>query len=109
MATDKDWSLVHFLRQSTESGTIAWEPTASDTQFVTGFRGKYNVLIERTRDKDGDAFYHMLVTDVVNNRELVSLSQYRPDFQGNLEDLYEKAQRQALSVDKALDDIMGIQ
>lgn len=103
MPTEKDQALVQFLIGSTDKGTIKWEATASDAQYVTGFKGKYDVTIARDRDRDGDTYYRLTVTNVENNREILSMTGYGG---GHLGTLFDIAQRQALNVDAAIDEIM---
>ena len=104
MPTEKDWALVQFLQDETDNGTVSWEPTASDAQYVAGFRGKYNITIQRGTDRDGDPIFNFTLTDVANGRELVSLREY--GFGNRLSKLHERAHRQALDVDAAIDEIM---
>ena len=106
MATEKDTAFLKYLIAATENGKIAWEPSALDEQYVAGFKGKYQVTIERGQiDRDGDTPYILQLTNASDGRELLSMSDFniRPNTVGNL---FQLAQRSALNVDAAIDEIM---
>jgi hypothetical protein len=103
MATEKDLAFVEFIVKGTDAGKIQWEPTAQPDQFTAGFRGKYNVIVDRSATPEfGQAFW-IAITDT-DGREIVKLWGSEVP---KLPDLFRKAQRKAFNVDKAIDEIMG--
>ena len=104
MASQKDYDLVRFLTSATKAGNVQWEASAIEGAYFASFKGKYNVSMESSRDRDGDMLYSMILRNAPDNREMLRLSEY----QGLVVELFEVAQRAALSVDAAIDDIMDI-
>jgi hypothetical protein len=102
MATEKDLAFVKFLAQQTKSDKVSWEPTAEDQQFTASFKGKYNVIVDKSR-RNLEDFYWLELQDANGNELLVINSDETNEIQG----LFDTVQRKALNVDKALEEIMG--
>src|SRR5437879_909899 len=103
MPNEKDIAFINFLLESTQQGTLKWEPTAMDGEYAAGLKGKYTVTVERDRDDERDIFYKMTLRNAEDGREILTITAYR----GDLQTLYERAQRLALNVDSVIDEIMG--
>lgn len=104
MPTEKDHALLQHLIDSTDTGSIKWETTAEDYQFRTGFKGKYDVTVDKSYMPNGDEYYWMILTDVEADRELVRISYAEANA---VRELYLKAQRASLNVDAVIDEIIA--
>jgi len=102
MATEKDLAFVKFLTQQTKSDKVGWEPTAEDQQFTASFKGKYNVIVDKSL-QDNEDFYWIELQDAEGKQLLVVNS----DESEQIEVLFDLVQRKVLNVDEALDEIMG--
>jgi|SRR5882724_8724635 len=98
MPTQKDLDLIKYLRKATDEGKIRWEATSATDQFVVGFKGKFNI----TLDKLGSRCY-LKMTDA-NDRELLAVSDDVVII--GVDALFEAARRVALDVDSAIDEII---
>jgi hypothetical protein len=98
MATDKDFALVQYLLSSTREGNLKWEPTVEDEEFTATIRGKYTVLVSR----DGARTFLSLSDE--SERELLSVTDNEDV---SIIDLFDRAKREALSVDSVIDEILG--
>jgi hypothetical protein len=103
MATEKDLNFLHFIVASTDSGKIKWEPAAEPDRFVTSFRGKYNVIVDKTEQEDGGTLFYLKLTDDAD-QELLTISHYESS---DVKQLFYLARRRSLNVDAAIDEIMG--
>src|SRR5258706_2323322 len=77
MSTEKDNEFLQFILDSTQAGKVQWAPTALNTEFTAGFKGKYKVNIEKRLDRDGDIKYMMTLTNAEDGRDLLALDAYR--------------------------------
>jgi hypothetical protein len=103
MATQKDREFIEFLIQETAGEKIHWEATAAPDQFVVGFKGKYKVFVDYMRPDEERTYYVLTLKDEAD-RELVTVADFEDK---DVKKLYHLAQRDSLSVDKAIDEIMG--
>ena len=100
MATDKDRALVEYLKGGTESGEVRWEPTAQSNEFSASLKGKYVVVIHR---QGTDCWLQLRDAE---DRELLRLN-LSDFYDGRISWLFDQAQRSALNVDSAIDEILG--
>lgn len=114
MVTDKEKQLVDQLIRATESGRVAWEPTAKPDEFTTSFKGRYSIIIAISGDVEetNEGVYVLKMFDD-SERELLRLDSR--DFEDAIfksvgldpiASLFRLAQRKALRVDEALDGIL---
>ena len=103
MPMDRDKELVSFLLTETTKGKISWEPTATEAQFTTSFKGKYKIFVDSFQPAEANPYWVMKLTDV-DDRELLTISDYQDD---NVRLLFDAARRKSLNVDAAIDEIMG--
>lgn len=106
MPTEKDSQFVQFIYDQTRNGKLHWESTADATQFVIGFRGKYKVTVDKNVDEDTENQYFYLTLRDDSERELLTIFSARLPI---VKDLYYLAERNALNVDAAIDEIMSAQ
>jgi hypothetical protein len=99
MVSEKDSQLLDYLSAGTDAGRIRWQPTAVDDEFTTSFKGKYNVVVSRTRT----GFYLVMVND--QEQEMLSIDN-DDDARSRVRDIFNGARRTALNVDTAIDDII---
>jgi hypothetical protein len=100
MITEKDRALLQYLADGTARGTLRWEPTARDQEFTAALRGKYSAIVRRNPINDADTLR------LENSDGEVMLQIYGGEEQ-LVVDLWELARRNAYSVDKAIDEILG--
>lgn len=101
MATQKDFQLVQYLLERTNSRAVSWEATAENDQYVASFKGKYNVLVDKgTRNNSN---YYWLTLRDKDEREMLKLYDSDVDL---IRPLYEQAERNSLNVDEAIDEIL---
>ena len=104
--TDKDHALISTLIKGTEIGRMEWTPTALENEFTASVKGKFNVTIHRL---DPSSFHFQMVDQ--SGRELLGVyinQDSTPYYDySHMESLFEIAQRQALAVDAAIDEIIG--
>jgi hypothetical protein len=97
MATDKEIKLVAQLLDKTKKGSITWEPTAKDDEFVSTLGGNVSFTVGSWRETDlltmRDELGRVLVT--IDSDSIIQVSQ-----------LYAEARRQALKVDESLDSVL---
>lgn len=101
MATEKDVALVNYLFEGSKDGNIKWEATASEGEFTTSFKGKYNVSLQYFRGAQ-QGFVLLSLTDA-QGRSILTIDS--DDIQA-ISGLYNLAQRAAYNVDAAIDEIM---
>jgi len=99
MIPEKDIQLLEYLLAATSSGKIRWEPTAAENQFTAGFKGKYSIVVSRTRT----GYWLAMVND--KEQEMLSISN-DDDPASRVEALFNAARRVALDVDTAIEDII---
>jgi hypothetical protein len=99
MISDKDSKLLNFLIRTTEDGKTAWEPTASEDQFTTSIKGKYNIVVGLGRDG-----HYLKMLDA--QERVMLMIRDDDDPQERVTDIFEAARRVALNVDTAIDDIL---
>jgi hypothetical protein len=108
--TDKDAAFIEALTQNTARGHVKWEPTARSNELTVSFKGEYNVSV---REIDGTYYFVMKNRE---DREMLSFAsepgnyiEYSTDWwvRRRLSELFDAARRSALSVDRAIDDIMS--
>jgi len=84
------------LRAKTLEGRISWEDLAGGS-FITRLG---ELSVELRRDRDGDIFLSLLDE---SGRRIERTSDLPPQLAQMLDDLYERARRQALRVDERID------
>jgi hypothetical protein len=104
MATKKDLEFVDYVFAQTKEGTISWEPTADEDKFVSSVKGKYKVTLARGFDREDEQYYFWLGLSDESGRELLKIYSLESPV---LEIMFTLVRRDALNVDKALDEIMG--
>jgi hypothetical protein len=103
MANNKDIAFVEFIFRETRDDKIGWEATAEPDQYVTSFKGKYSVTVDKYEPRDDNPYYEVKLIDG-SARELLSLSSGEVPI---VRELYNLAHRRSLRVDAVLDEIMG--
>jgi hypothetical protein len=104
MATEKDNEFLNYLYSATDSGKVKWQPAAEPDRFVTSFKGKYNVAVDKTESDEVGTFYYVKLTDDADQELLkVFASENRL-----VKELFYLARRRSLNVDSAIDEIMGL-
>ncbi|MGO9273954.1 MAG: hypothetical protein ACLQOO_27565 [Terriglobia bacterium] len=103
MTTSKDLELIQQLKEATEQGRLGWHPTATVDEFTTSFRGRFSVVVSKVPD---DYYIFQMCDD--SGREMLKISPGNapPEEVGVVRDLFDAARRQALHVDKAIEDIL---
>lgn len=97
MATDKEIKLVAQLLDKTKKGSITWEPTAKDDEFVSTLSGNVSFTVGSWRETD------LLIMRDELGRVLVTIDS---DSTIQVSELYAEARRQALKVDESLDSVL---
>src|ERR1700674_2078237 len=97
MATDKEIKLVAQLLDKTKKGSIAWEPTAKDDEFVSTLGGNFSFTLGSGGEVD------LLTMRDELGRVLVTIDS---DSTIQVTELYAEARRQALKVDESLDSVL---
>jgi hypothetical protein len=100
MITEKDRALLQYLVDGTARGTLRWEPTAQDQEFTAALRGKYSAIVKRNFLDGTDT----LRLENSAGEVMLNLDDREEQL---VEDLWELARRNAYSVDKAIDEILG--
>lgn len=97
MATDKEIKLVAQLLDKTKKGSITWEPTAKDGEFVSTLGGNVSFTVGSWRETDlltmRDELGRVLVT--MDSDSTIQISEF-----------YAEARRQAPRVDESLDSVL---
>lgn len=100
------WAMIDGLIEATQAGKVKWVPEGETQFFLNTDKGSLSI---RSRDLDGAApfvFSAYDTNDIVLAKVETVVSMYEPDFESKkLETLYDVARRQALKIDKTLDDI----
>jgi hypothetical protein len=105
MISAKDQDFIDRLIEATvPGGRIKWEPTATQNQYVSTFKGKWILYVDEYEVKEGRGNYYTLKMTDLNDREMLNFT--NGDYSG-VKGLYESARRAALRVDEAISDIMG--
>lgn len=97
--TNKDKALIDFIVDATAKGTMRWEPTASENEFLATLRGSHIVTITRN-DQDPD----VLTLRNANGQEILVLD---GNDDNRINRIHRSAQRNAFDVDKTIDEIIG--
>ena len=97
MATDKEIKLVAQLLDKTKKGSITWEPTAKDDEFVSTLGGSVSFTVGSWRETD------LLTMRDELGRVLVTIDS---DATIQVSELCAEARRQALEVDESLDSVL---
>ena len=97
MATDKEIKLVAQLLDKTKKGSITWEPTAKEDEFLSTLSGNVSFTVGSWRETD------LLTMRDELGRVLVTIDS---DSTGQVSELYAEARRQALKVDESLDSVL---
>jgi hypothetical protein len=104
----KEQEMVELLSARTENGTLGWETTAQENEFVTSSSGGASIFIKQlfsSNDPDPDFEFSVrdkddrYVFSIFNNGNGV-------DYKG-LSNLHELARRSALKIDKTIDSILN--
>lgn len=96
----KDEALVDFIVNGTENGTLRWEPTANDNEFLTTLRGVLSVTILRPRGEGPD----VLTLRNSNGQAVLELTAWDD---GRITGIFPKARRNAFDVDTMIDSIIN--
>jgi hypothetical protein len=98
--------LIESLVEKTRAGRLRWKPTASESTFATAFGGEYGLVIAQASLRSGPVYY-LFLRDA-EDRELFSISSLdtKIPVAAELPVLYELARRQALDVDKKVDELL---
>lgn len=100
---DKLRKLVDRLLKKTQAGELRWSETSSPESFQTSFPD-YSIEVEKNKDLVLLRIYNSdgrIIESVVEK-----VSSFRDDAEA-LSELHDAARRQALGVEKALDDILA--
>lgn len=103
--------LVKRLSEKTERGELRWEEGVKEGEYQTNFP-TYSVRVYPARDEDGDEGIWMTIIDGRGRRlETVTEFDFRQQtgdmsISSKLSELYEMGRRQALGVDKAIDELL---
>jgi len=105
----KEKEMVDLLRARTESGSLKWEPTAADDEFLTSVGGGASIFIraQTARDPSDDTPDVLLSIRDKDDREVFSIYNGQDDVKyQDLRGLHELARRSALQIDKTIDEIL---
>jgi hypothetical protein len=107
---DKLTRLLLELAKRTRNGSFSWEPTAAEGVYQASF-SRYTVQLSVQRTPVGSEDY---VLTILNSDGMVIERAADTDFANRLNDalpvmseMYSAARRQALGVDRAIEDILG--
>jgi hypothetical protein len=103
MATEKDNAFVRFLLEETKAGRIRWQPAAEPDRFVASFKGKYNVVVDKSQDPDDQSFYFYVKLSDDADQELLMVYNSENIL---VRELFFIVRRISLNVDLAIDEIM---
>jgi hypothetical protein len=110
MAADKYQQLVERLAFKTDQGEVDWREAAGPDTFQVSF-ANYSITLSLSQNREGATLY---VISILNSEGRTVDSFSDQDLEGRgaeyfriMGELYHKARRQALGVDKALDEILG--
>jgi hypothetical protein len=111
-AEERLLELANRLVQSTESGQIEWKGDQDSGFYVSTAAGAINI---QSKDRDGQQPYRLVIYDSAGT-EVDSLETYTYQidvdewepaaWNDSLETLYETARRNALNIDKVINDIV---
>jgi hypothetical protein len=96
----KDLALLDHIVSLTLAGTLRWEATADESEFIASLRGLYPVTIRRNPEEHPD----VLTLRNTNGEVLLQISG-RDDNRVNA--LFSAARRTAFNVDKIIDEILS--
>ena len=97
MATDKEIKLVGQLLDKTKKGSITWEPTAKDDEFVSTLSGNVSFTVGSWHETD------MLTMRDELGRVLLTIDS---ESTSQVSELCAEARRQGLKVDESLDSVL---
>jgi hypothetical protein len=105
MSTDKMIKIAERLLVKTKEGSISWEETEDEYCFQTSLT-EYSIRIKgpKMANPFGTSYFIKLLNQKGTELESISDKDAKP---GLLEDLYSIARKNALNVDKAIDDILN--
>lgn len=103
MASEKDNAFVNFLYEETGTGNIQWAPAAETDRFVASFKGKYNVVVDRSDSDEGGTYFYVKLTDDADQELLLVYGGENRV----VKELFYLARRISLKVDSAIDEIMN--
>jgi hypothetical protein len=107
MSLDKYQQLIDQLLAKTERGSLEWRETAEPDTFLSSF-SNYSVILTR-REHAPNYFVHIISILNSEGKKVDTFCDdmgWDPGYKQQLTDLYERARRQALGADKALDEIL---
>ena len=96
----KDQALLDFIINGTLNGTVRWEATADENEFLATLRGSHSLSITRAPGNNPD------VLSLRNSlgQEILTLD---ATDDGRINSLFTAARRNAFNVDKTIDEIIG--
>lgn len=92
----KDSELLNQLIEKTNDGTLTWEDTAMLGRFVATLGGKVSFVLDEGR-----------VSPILRMRDALDRDLLELSDDMRLQQLYDKARRQALHVDETLDAVIA--
>jgi hypothetical protein len=103
----RESEVVNLLTERTNRGSQKWEPTAEPGEFATVV-GEVSITICALPDREEPASPNYLITvkDSRGNAVLEILNHAEGVTYKQLKDLFERARRQALNLDKTLDALI---
>ena len=111
MSNEKMARLILRLIHQTDVGKLQWEETSTSNAFQTAFSGYTVISREVSVPLQGTPDYYIsILNETGQTVETVSDSQLHDDLRdpvGTMRDLHEKARRQAMGVDEAIDSILS--
>ena len=102
---EKRLAIANKLLERTDRGAVKWEEAAEEKKFLTSF-SQYSVAIRKTLSLGwGPDQYTISLIDAAG--KLLEEVSEKESSSAVLTTLYQKARREALGVEKALDDVLG--
>jgi hypothetical protein len=103
MDNDKVIEVVRLLYEKTTNGELVWERTGDDTQFEAAF-ANFGITLLKGPLGEPELWLHNEKGEVFET--FTALDAANVDLYEQLKEMYEKARRQALGVDKSLDELL---
>ena len=107
----KALALFRQILAKTQKGRIGWEPTAREAEYFCVLPGGFTVSITLSKEKNDWGGIINEKTELTLRAEDQALLRVTPEVDGvgsaAMEELYELARRQALSVDAQVDKLLG--
>jgi hypothetical protein len=108
-ASEKYRELIDRLSNKTEADELKWRETANPNMFQVSFPN-YSITISKEKDPL-EIFEYIIIVGIVNSEgkgvDLFTQHDIGSNYAGQLSNLYQKARRQALGAEKALDEILN--